>query len=382
MNRITRVGITGFRKLHDMDLETRPLMVLIGANGVGKTTMLDAFSIMSASASGNLNKVLSHYGGMPSLLTRGVSEELSFSVKMEVPNEAPLDYRVKLEQSANGYTIPLEVLSQSREGYDDPFKHIDSAYRNIRYFEVEKTKLVRPNWDHNPFETSLSQVPKMFRQPEDLRRILGTIDHCHVLDVSARAPIKLPQPMKPAEKPGLNGEDLVPYLYYMREIEPDSYEIIVDTLKAAFPDFEGLGFPPVAAGLLTMTWRDRHFGKPMFLNELSEGTLRFLWLVSILHNPTLSTVTMIDEPEVSLHPELLQLLADTMREASRRTQLIVATHSDRLVRFLKPEEIVVMNAEEDGCTSAAWADSLDLEQWLAEYSLDEIWRMGRMGARS
>jgi predicted ATPase len=91
---------------------------------------------------------------------------------------------------------------------------------------------------------------------------------------------------------------------------------------------------------------------------------------------------MIDEPEVSHHPELLSLLADLMREAAKRTQLIVATHSDRLIRFLNPEEVVVMEMNDDGGASAIWADSMDLDQWLAEYTLDEIWRMGRMGGRS
>ncbi len=188
--------------------------------------------------------------------------------------------------------------------------------------------------------------------------------------------------MKPASLPGADGEDLVPYLYYLRESDRERFEVIVDSLTAAFPDFEELNFPPVAAGMLAMTWKDARFGKPVYINELSEGTLRFLWLVSLLQSPTLSTITMIDEPEVSLHPELLSLLAELMREAAQRTQLIVATHSDRLVRFLKPEEVVVMDIGEDGCATATWADSLDLDAWLAKYSLDEVWRMGRMGGRS
>lgn len=83
-----------------------------------------------------------------------------------------------------------------------------------------------------------------------------------------------------------------------------------------------------------------------------------------------------------MHPELLSLLADMMREASNRTQLVVATHSDRLIRFLKPEEIVLMDADEDGMTSLKWADELDLEAWLQDYSLDELWSNGRLGARS
>jgi predicted ATPase len=134
--------------------------------------------------------------------------------------------------------------------------------------------------------------------------------------------------------------------------------------------------------MLTMTWKDRNFKKPFFMQELSEGTLRFIWLVSLLQSPGLSTITMIDEPEVSLHPELLSLLADLMREAAKRTQLIVATHSDRFIRFLEPREVVVMDSDDDGDATTTWGDSLDLDEWLKDYSLDEVWRMGRMGGRS
>jgi predicted ATPase len=91
---------------------------------------------------------------------------------------------------------------------------------------------------------------------------------------------------------------------------------------------------------------------------------------------------MIDEPKVSLHPELLGLLADLMREASARTQLIIATHSDRLIRFLEPKEVVVMDPDDDGLATATWADDLDIEKWMQEYTLDEVWRMGRMGGRA
>ncbi len=382
MYKIKRIKITGFRRLLEVDLPVRPFMVLIGANGVGKTSFLDAFSLLSASASGNLNNKLSQFGGVANLLTRGRSEDLSFLVDMDVPGYQPLEYEVHLETKASGYTITRESLSQKRDGFEGSFNHIDSSGDDIRYYETEERRLVRPDWEHNPLETSLAQVPKMFRQPEELRRILATATQYHVLDVGPRAPVKMPQPMKPATLPGPDGEDLVPYLYYLRESDRDRFEVIMDSLRAAFPDLEEINFPPVAAGMLAMTWKDKKFRKPIYMNELSEGMLRFLWLVSLLQSPNLSTITMIDEPEVSLHPELLSLLADLMREAAKRTQLIVATHSDRFIRFLEPKEVVVMDIDDIGCATATWADSLDIDRWLAEYSLDEVWRMGRMGGRS
>jgi predicted ATPase len=382
MHKINQIQIKGFRRLMDVTLEMRPLMVLIGANGVGKTSMLDAFSLLSAAASGHLNTTLLALGGISNLLTRGRSDNLTLMVDMDVPGYAPLNYELVLSPTGSGYSISKETLSQQRQGYSHPFKHIDSAGGDIRYYEVEENRLVRPEWEHNPNETSLAQVPKMFRQSEDLRRLLATATQYHVLDVGPRAPVKLPQQMKPATLPGPDGEDLVPYLYYLRESDRDRFDVIIDSLRAAFSEFEDLSFPPVAAGMLAMTWKEKGFPKPLYMNELSEGTLRFLWLVSLLQSPNLSTVTMIDEPEISLHPELLSLLADLMREASNRTQLIIATHSDRLVRFLEPKEVVVMDIDEEACATAAWADSLDLDDWLAEYSLDEVWRMGRMGGRA
>lgn len=385
MSKINRIKISGFRRLEEVDLPVRPFMVLIGANGVGKSSLLDAFSLLSASTSGKLNETLSQFGGITSLLTRDRAEELSLLVDMDVPGHQPLEYEVRLTAKGQGYVISKEVLSQPRDGFPGPFKHIDSSDGDIRYYKTEKKPkagLVRPDWEHNPLETSLSQVPKMFRQPEEMRRVLATATQYHVLDVGPRAPVKLPQAMKPAPLPGPDGEDLVPYLYYLRETDKDRFESLHDSLQSAFPSFESLNFPPVAAGMLSMTWKDKSFRKPLYMNELSEGTLRFLWLASLLQSPALSTITMIDEPEVSLHPELLSLLADLMREAAKRTQLIVATHSDRFIRFLRPEEVVVMDTGENGGATATWADSMDLDAWLAEYSLDEVWRMGRMGGRA
>jgi predicted ATPase len=382
MNKINRMKIGGFRRLEDLDLQVRPFMVLIGANGVGKSSLLNAFSLLSASASGKLNENLSQFGGISSLLTRDRSRELSLLVDMDVPGHQPLEYQLLLDTKGTGYSISREILCQSRAGYTLPFKHIDSSNDDIRYYEIGQSRLVRPEWEHNPLETSLSQVPKMFREPEEMRRILANAIEYHALDVGPRSAVKLPQQMKPATSPGTSGEDLVSYLYYLRESDRDCFSTIVDSIHAAFPHFDSLSFPPVAAGMLAMTWKDKNFSKPFYMHELSEGTLRFLWLVSLLQSPTLSTITMIDEPEVSLHPEMLDLLADLMREASKRTQLIVATHSDRFIRFLKPSEVVVMDANQDGSAKATWADTLDLDSWLSDYGLDEVWRMGRMGGRS
>lgn len=117
MYKINRIRIAGFRRLQELDLPVRPFMVLIGANGVGKTSLLDVFSLLSASASGNLNGTLSQFGGIANILTRGKSEELSFLVDMDVPGFKPLEYELHLSPKGAGYSISREILSQPRDGY-------------------------------------------------------------------------------------------------------------------------------------------------------------------------------------------------------------------------------------------------------------------------
>ncbi|WP_341736231.1 AAA family ATPase [Microcoleus sp. CAWBG640] len=383
MNTFERLKIDGFRRLFSAEVEMRPLTVMIGANGVGKSSFLEIFSLLAASAKGQLQSKISELGGLNQMVTLDRSDSVLISLLMPIENQEPLNYSLKIATKGQFYEIGLETLIQQRNpDAVQPFKYIESRGLDVRYFSPEDEKLLRPNWQHNPYETSLAQVPKMYREPETLRQNLASCSFYKAweLNLSPQSPIRLPQSMRPATLPGSKGEDLVSCLYYLRETDPNRFEIIEDTLAAAFPDFERLSFPPVAAGTLAMTWKDRNFSHPFYMHQLSEGTLRFLWLITLLQSRDLTAVTLIDEPEVSLHPELLQLLADAMREASQRTQLIVTTHSDRLIGFLEPKEVLVCNAE-DGLTTLAWADSIDLEHWLKDYSLDQLWAMNIIGGR-
>ena len=371
MHGISKLSVQGFRRLHNIHMEMRPLMVIIGANGAGKTSLLDAIALLAATADGQLNKTLGNMGGMADTCTRDRTKKIVFGASKKDSSHEPLDYQLDLEARGQAYAIVHESLTKRRSGFAQPFKHLEAISGDVCYYDMEERAL-RPTWDHSPKESSLSQVPKMFKKPEAFRKTLSAVTQYHTLDVGSRAPVKLPQHMKPADLPGANGEDLVSLLFTLRESDPDRYEIVHSALKTAFPGFESLSFPPAATGMLSLTWKEKSFRDPLYMHQLSEGTLRFLWLTALLQSPGLATLTMIDEPEVSLHPERLSLLADMMRETSMKTQMITATHSDRLVRFLEPKEVMVLDVGEEGHTTATWGDDLDLDAWLEEYTLDAM----------
>lgn len=380
----SRLRVTGYRRLRAVEFNLRPLNVLIGANGIGKTSILQAFDLLAASANGDLENAIAESGGMQSLLTAdGKASDLIFEVQLPQDHTPALDYQLILSMQGYGYAISHEQLAE-RGGLASPklVKYIDSHGAQIRYHY--DGNLVEPNWEYKSLESALNQVPKMYREAEAFRHRLADVSEIyHILDVSRRAPVRMPQPIGPADTPGKNGEDLLACLHTIRETARERFESIEDSLRAVFPTFKRLEFPAPANGLLTLGWRDEDFTRPIYANELSEGTLRFLWLITLLQSPGLPRITLIDEPEVSLHPDMLRLLADLMREASARTQLIVATHSDRFVRFLEAGELLVCDRDEAGGMTVSWADApeLDIAAWLDDYSLDQLWNLGRLGGR-
>jgi predicted ATPase len=349
-------------------------------NGAGKTSVLDAMALLAAAAGGGLGARLAQYGGLAETLTRDRAERLQINVTTTFAGESPIKYELALEPKGQGYWVHSECLSQER-ARPEPFKYLDSQNGHERYFDVEKKALVPLPVEVSTREALLSRIPRMFPDAERVRSALASTTFYGALDVSARSPVRLPQPMQPADLPGPRGEDLVSALYWLRESDEDRFEMVQDSLRAGFPDFERLNFPPAAAGVLSMTWKDRNFSKPLYMHQLSEGTLRFLWLATLLQSRALGSVTLLDEPEISFHPELQGLLTDLMREAAKRTRLIVTTQSDRLVRFLQPEELLVLDTEK-GIAKLTPADQLDIADWLADYSLDELWLTGRLGGRS
>jgi predicted ATPase len=364
MTTLSHLRIRGYRRLLDVDLAMKPFSVLIGTNGSGKTSFLEVLSLLAASCNAQLSARISDLGGIGDILTRDRSTAVEIDLSSPVEGQAPLDYNLRIEPRGQGYWIQKETLTQDR-GLPAPFCYIDSTGGNIRYFDLGTDRLTPPSWTLNPIETALAQVPKGSHEPEGLRRTIAATTFYASLNVAPRSPVRLPQQMRPATLPGPQGEDLVSCLYSLRENDPDRFEVLEDTLSSAFPDFERLAFPPASAGMLSMTWKDKNYSRPMYMHQLSEGMLRFLWLATLLGSRDLPPIILLDEPEVSLHPELQSLLVQLMREASARSQIVVATHSDRLVRFLEPEELLVVETE-GGAARLTWADTMQLEDWRLE----------------
>lgn len=383
--KLKRITVEGFKCLKNIDIEMRDLMVLIGPNGAGKTSFIEVFSLLKDVALGRLADSLSEKGGINDILYKENPERF-FNVKV-VTNETlsntdnrPLFYFFEVASSGIGYEISSERLVK-RSGDNDENQVILFASKNGEsvYLDIEKNSLLKPVWAVKKYETLLSQRPfTLFNEPDIFSLMLQGIRYYGSLDVSRRSPVRMPQELSPQEFPGPNGEHLIAALYNMRTNHADNYERLLDTMRVAFPGFRKLEFPLVGSGQAAIAWYEESFDKPLYAHQLSEGMLRFLWLSTILlsPNPPFPSVTLIDEPEVSLHPDSLKVLAELLQEASLETQLIVATHSNVLVGFLKPEHVVAVRRDHtNGSSSFHWGDTFDLDRWLEKYTLGELMLM-------
>lgn len=393
--RIQRVQIEGYRTLQKVDLPLRNLNVLIGPNGSGKSTFLDAFSLLSEAMSGGLTKGIVGRGG----LHRMVTLESASSLVMRIHSEpipwpetsmeifrgiaaagSPVEYELKLSLSGSGYSIEQERLTQFR-AQPKPFIYLQRTPGHVRFYDPKAGGLKEPDWDFQPEELALAQVPRTYADAAAFRSSLANIKSYAPILLDLRSPLRLPQTLQPNVKfPSPTGEDLISALYRLRSEQGQIYEQLTDTLEAAFPGFAKLEFPLVAGGQAALAWYASNVQGPLYASELSAGTLRFIHLAAMLLSPDLNPLMVLDEPEISFHPELLRLLAELLVQASESTQLIVATHSAPLIRWLKPEHVIVVDRTEQGSILTR-GDALDLDHWLESYSLDQLWQMNVLGAQ-
>jgi predicted ATPase len=138
----------------------------------------------------------------------------------------------------------------------------------------------------------------------------------------------------------------------------------------------------VHGGTVQIFLHEKGMDQPIPATRLSDGTLRFLCLLAILCHPSPPPLICIEEPELGLHPDILPSLAEIIKEASARTQLIITTHSDVFVdAFTDEPESVVVCEKENGSTTMKRLDRQALSEWLQKYALGELWRMGEIGGK-
>jgi len=378
--------IQGYRSLADVTWEPGPLNLLIGPNGSGKSNLLRSLQLLSDAANGRLAQSIRRAGGMVPLLWDGQANTLEWQVRLRRSSASEYGhlYRLTLARLGIGgaYEIELEQLDIGRaEG--GPLKTLlrrDMGHAVGEPFMSLLEEAIDPA-HIRPGETLLAQAT--LNQPTslyDARRQLTDWRIYHDVRVDAESEMRRAQVSRLEKQVEADGSNLIPVLHTLYTTDRNFKNEIDEAMRAAFgPDFDELLFPPAEDGRIQLRVRWRSLQREQSAADLSDGMLRFLFLITVLASPEPPALIAIDEPELGLHPSMLPLIAEFAADAADRTQVILTTHSPQFLDcFSDRAECTTVALWEKGRTVLRRLSAERLDRWLEHYRLGQLWLSGEL----
>ena len=378
-------------------VELGALNVLIGPNGSGKSNVLEVIDLLKASAT-DLVKPVRAGGGVDEWLWKGSESMPVAEVDATVyypEGIMPLRHRIYFTSVGQRFELIDEAIENERREFEGA-TDVRFFYRyqrghpvlSVRKVEDEATvdrssDLVRQlrREDLAPDQSVLSQRrdPDVYPEITYLGSYYKQIMLYREWNMGRNTKPRLPQPVDlPNDFLAEDASNLGLVLNYL-DIMGEKRNTLSAQLKQFYEPFERYSIL-FQGGTVQVFFHEEHLHRPVPATRLSDGTLRFLCLTSILCHPTPPPLICIEEPEIGLHPDILPTIAELLLEASDRTQVIVTTHSDILVDALSHEPEAVLVCDKDSnATSVRRLDRKTLRKWLENYSLGDLWRSGHLG---
>jgi predicted ATPase len=368
------------------------LNILIGPNGSGKTNVLSLLELIAVSAQGKLREYVLGQGGIAPILwdqrAEGISIELETS-PIDPSRDATVDsltYQLELRRLGltSAYRVENELLGnfrQVRQGLkDQPFKFLErDATRAVVFDEQERSLHAYAEVSQEESLLSAAAGPFLVNKfVTDFQKNLAAWAIYQGLDTGRDAPIRRPVITRHETRVAEDGRNLVSVLHTFYTRSREFREEIDRGMKAAFGEaYERLEFSPVADQLIQLVVWFRGLREPRSAADLSDGTLRFLFLLTILASPEPPSLVAIEEPEIGLHPGMLPIVAEFASDAANRSQVILTTHSPELLDSFRdccPTTAILGCFE--GETKLEAPTSPQLESWMEYYRLGEYLRTG------
>lgn len=365
------------------EIELQPLNVLIGPNASGKSNLIEAIGILKALPT-DLVAPIRQGGGISDFLWKGGKDSPIAKIEaiLDYPEGLmPLHYQINF--TINGQR--LEVVYEAVADTNSPlFEGKSFFYQNDQgrsFFNLKdglKQTFIKEDILILPNQSILSQIkdPRQYLEISYLGGRFADISLYRNWQIGRDSVARKAQQTDLPEHPLLeDGSNLCLVLNNL-QYQLGSRQII-ESLKKFYSAAEEISIK-IYGGTVQIFIRETGLSQPIPASRLSDGTLRYLFLMALLLDPTPPPVICIEEPEIGLHPDILPTIAEMLIEASQRTQLVVTTHSHALISTLMPESVLVCEQDEMG-SHLRRLDSEKLKKWLENYTLGDLWRMGEIG---
>ena len=360
LGRLQHIKLKGFRSIRELDLDLAPLNVLIGANGAGKSNFISFFKFMNKLLDKDLQLYVTQQGGANRLLHFGMKTTESVDIDLHFP---PNGYRATLVPTVE------DSLVFSREStlfHGNEYGYQGGTQMNLLGNSGGAESLLPDpgTWVAKP--------------PYYVARYLSDWKVYHFHDTSESAKVKLASNIHDNTRLRPQGENLAAFLYGIRKRSTKAYDDIIGMIQRVAPFFQNFVFQPEPKGQIRLRWKHKGSDEYFDAHMLSDGTLRFICLTTLLLQPNLPTILLLDEPELGLHPFAIQLLAAMMCSASAKTQIIASTQSVTLANEFGWQDIVVVDQVENASRFRR-LDEAEVTQWLDDFRMGELWEMNLLG---
>jgi predicted ATPase len=347
-----RIKINGYKSIKELDLLLRPINMLIGANGSGKSNFLSFFDFLKQIYNNNLQEFVA-LKGIDTFLHKGdkITEEIS--ARLWFPGTKGYSFTIK--KGDTGFIFTEEGLLFENQSHENSIKITSFRQEsNLRF--------------------------KTFSLADEIRDYLEQLTKYHFHDTGENSPFNKESNIENDKfKLYEKGNNLAAFLFAIKNEHPIVYNLIVKTVQSIAPYFLDFFFRPQSNENIKLRWQSKYSSTVYGPNDLSDGTIRFMALATLFLQPKLPDTIIIDEPELGLHPTAIAKLSGLIKSAAdKHCQVIIATQSTDLISHFEPEDIITVD-QINGESTFERLRSETLKPWLDDYTIDDLWKRNIIG---
>jgi predicted ATPase len=380
--RLPSIKIRGYRPFDDITIRFKPLQVIVGANGSGKSSLFEFLRFIRDACyqeippeivEGTIGQQIFHKPG---------PDKLWWSAEIDLMEKVPLYYQGELMGPVGSTKIIFERVITKKplhEGFDKGYTFLNFQYGKGVVGDPKEGKFKRKRWDlKKPNQLGLgaitdSTLVTLFNLREYIRgwRFYNSF---HINNERIRKSVPTSQEPVLHEDAG----NLSAVLFNLMTEHPKSFDELKSIIKSAIPGFKDLNVKARGGpGEVIAFWQEKAVDTDLSLADLSDGTLRFIAWATLCVMPSPPTLICIDEPDQGVHPRTLPILAGLFEKASQRTQVILATHASYFLSQFDLKNIAIMKKDSGKSFFIKVSDSQTLLDNLEDFGRDELEKMHR-----